>query len=422
MKSSDINKYTKNELLDVAKNMGLANTSYKNKKSLIELLIRNTNSLDSLQQMLLNPIKEVPVFQNSYSRLQDMSPQQRSFYNHLRNKLNKGICVNIEGNVGYLYVYIIQKIINWKKTGFEKLAEQLLLVANFYAHEKSFADSCFCYAYDCLLGSKQYERFLQLSTPKVSYQQNTHLSNLRINVCEHIGKMPNHLDILVMNSPRKSPVIVENNSLYNSKLEQVFEKYCNKNGGWINIINKWATKASHRRYEYFFFQGTRFNHPVLEFKIRAFYSTYEFERERNLSDEIALLSIDAENLVRDELNLPRIGEGWVSETLLFKRLEREFPETQIIQHGRPNWLGRQHYDIWFPQWRIAVEFHGKQHFEPVDFFGGEEAFIENVKRDKRKLFLSEKNNIKLFIVTENDDVLDLIRDIKEEHKIQNSSN
>ena len=82
---------------------------------------------------------------------------------------------------------------------------------------------------------------------------------------------------------------------------------------------------------------------------------------------------------------PRVGEGWISETRLYYEVKAALPKTDVIQHYRPDWLGRQHLDIAIPTMRAAVEFQGAQHDQPVAFFGGEEAFARSLERDKRKL-------------------------------------
>ena len=58
-----------------------------------------------------------------------------------------------------------------------------------------------------------------------------------------------------------------------------------------------------------------------------------------------------------------------------------------------------------------MEYHGEQHLRPVEFFGNEEAFRKNVERDKRKINLAEKNGVKLFVITEDDDPNNLIEDV-----------
>lgn len=44
---------------------------------------------------------------------------------------------------------------------------------------------------------------------------------------------------------------------------------------------------------------------------------------------------------------------------------------------------------------ICIEFDGEQHFHPVEYFGGEEAFIKQQERDNRKNKWCKENNIKL---------------------------
>jgi len=106
----------------------------------------------------------------------------------------------------------------------------------------------------------------------------------------------------------------------------------------------------------------------------------------------------AENNFRVSIDMKKIGEGWVSETELFNLLKKQFSKIKVVQHGKPKWLGRQHVDIWFPDYNIGVEFQGLQHDQPIEFFGGEESFIKNQKRDKRKRNLFEINNAHLIEV------------------------
>ena len=69
------------------------------------------------------------------------------------------------------------------------------------------------------------------------------------------------------------------------------------------------------------------------------------------------------------------------------------------------------YDIFISGLNIAIEYQGKQHFEPVDFFGGEEGYKKTVERDKLKRKLSEENGIKLVYINYWEDVtIDLIKE------------
>ncbi len=102
---------------------------------------------------------------------------------------------------------------------------------------------------------------------------------------------------------------------------------------------------------------------------------------------------ESENKLREEHNLPRIGEGWISETQLFYLVKEEFEDA--TQHHSPEWLYPQHLDVFIPSKNIAIEYQGRQHFEPVDFFGGVETFQDNLKRDKRKKKKCKDNKVKL---------------------------
>jgi len=91
---------------------------------------------------------------------------------------------------------------------------------------------------------------------------------------------------------------------------------------------------------------------------------------------------DAENILRENHGLPKIGEGWISETMLYKLIKNNFPDA--IHHASPDWIKPQHLDIFIPSLKIAVEYQGKQHSEPVTYFGGEKAFTKTIERDTRK--------------------------------------
>lgn len=102
---------------------------------------------------------------------------------------------------------------------------------------------------------------------------------------------------------------------------------------------------------------------------------------------------EAENLLRERHGLPHIGEGWVSETLLYTLVRELFPDA--IQHASPTWLRPQHLDIFVPSRRFAIEYQGAQHFEAIDFFGGETALMTTAERDKRKRRKCKAQGIKL---------------------------
>ena len=62
------------------------------------------------------------------------------------------------------------------------------------------------------------------------------------------------------------------------------------------------------------------------------------------------------------------------------------------------------YDIYICGLKIAIEYQGKQHFEPVEFFGGVKNYQEQQKRDKLKALRSQENGIKLIYVNYWEDI------------------
>ncbi|WP_157487131.1 hypothetical protein [Leucobacter salsicius] len=117
-----------------------------------------------------------------------------------------------------------------------------------------------------------------------------------------------------------------------------------------------------------------------------------------LSARLRCIYIEAENSVRGRHGLPLRGEGWVGELELFKMLETRFERNKVVFQGRPAWLGRQSFDIYFPNERVAVEYQGAQHSRPVALFGGEQGFLRTQERDARKRALSEQHGCVLIEV------------------------
>ena len=124
------------------------------------------------------------------------------------------------------------------------------------------------------------------------------------------------------------------------------------------------------------------------------------------------LPLQSQNEFRVSKGVPEIGEGWVSETELYYLLKGEFYNEEVIHHGKPKWLGRQHVDIWFPKYKIGIEYQGLQHDQPVEFFGGEESFIKGQQRDLKKKKLFKENNSILIEVRKEYNIEDVVNEIK----------
>ena len=94
------------------------------------------------------------------------------------------------------------------------------------------------------------------------------------------------------------------------------------------------------------------------------------------------------------------------------KMEKEvkyFLETEKIEYEEQKrfpWLKNKiamTLDFYLPKQNIAIECQGKQHFVPIDCYGGEKCFSETNERDKLKLKLCNENGIKILYFNDEND-------------------
>lgn len=105
---------------------------------------------------------------------------------------------------------------------------------------------------------------------------------------------------------------------------------------------------------------------------------------------------------------------WKSEELVYNITKKLYKDYQVIYQYKPFFLstekGNMSYDIYICGLKIAIEYQGKQHFEPVDFFGGEDNFQKQKERDELKAKRSAEHGVKLIYINYWEDLTpDLIR-------------
>ena len=171
----------------------------------------------------------------------------------------------------------------------------------------------------------------------------------------------------------------------------------------VNLLEYWSKNM--KKYPLSILNGSLYAESVNYFPIYCFYA------EKHILDLAKKLVRYAENIIRVKNKIPKIGEGWVGETELFYKIKEIFQNYNVIQHAKFEWLGRQHIDIYVEELKVAIEYQGEQHDRPIDFFGGEKAFIKNQKRDTRKRELCKQHNIKLIYVRKNYDLKELEKEI-----------
>ena len=68
-----------------------------------------------------------------------------------------------------------------------------------------------------------------------------------------------------------------------------------------------------------------------------------------------------------------------------------------------NWLKYNNYmflDFYLPEYNIAIECQGEQHFRSIEYYGGDQDFEERITRDKLKYDLCKENGIRVLYYTD----------------------
>lgn len=87
-----------------------------------------------------------------------------------------------------------------------------------------------------------------------------------------------------------------------------------------------------------------------------------------------------------------------SQTRIFQKLKSTFPDINFIWEYKSEWLGEQRIDIFLPDYNIAIEYNGEQHYFPVEVFGGEERFQWQIQQDELKIEKCKNNHVDLLVI------------------------
>ncbi len=397
---------------------------------------------------------QIPKWQASwYARWDEVTPRHREFYQYWREHLEKGDFVNIGENVGYVFIHMKLAINRFKKDKnieylrecFEKLQRAYgekkdvqMFLGGWLLHAYLFLDDfdrawgirkdmgfydfldisdviffgkkCGGISIDgqavmsILKGKpeiltefgKDYQREIaNVATGFLSSYHEKHGKNLIESLYERFtslspseeAKKPNYTKIIALfDAP--SPRICSDSEL--------------KNGVFTQDICSAVSGPGHG--------ATRVTSlsPVIQ------YATISQSIEEAIKAVLRKVLRECENVLREERGLPRVGEDWFSETQLFKKLCEAFPNERVVHHGQPAWLGEQHLDVYFPSRKVAVEYQGAQHQQPIDFFGGEKSFKKQQEYDMRKRRFCEKHGCRLIYAYPGYNISDIERQIKED--------
>lgn len=81
---------------------------------------------------------------------------------------------------------------------------------------------------------------------------------------------------------------------------------------------------------------------------------------------------------------------------IFTLLTEEFPTLEVRWEARLDWLKGQRFDIYIPSVNTAIEYNGRQHYEAIEYMGGEEQLKLTQDRDSLKREKCLQNNCELY--------------------------
>lgn len=102
-------------------------------------------------------------------------------------------------------------------------------------------------------------------------------------------------------------------------------------------------------------------------------------------------------------HLNGVGCPLCKESKLEKEINKLLNDHGIIftRQTRFLWLGRLSLDFYLPDYKIAIECQGEQHFDDTKFNRSKDTYIKTFERDKRKYGLCHENGINIYYFTLN---------------------
>ena len=338
----------------------------------------------------------VPSFELNFVNgvLQGMNPEQKTFYCKLVESIEDQTYLPVADQPAYLNYYIREKYKTFDRENLERLYDELHRLGVPY---NKVGDGIWWrpkfWGYDCLLALESYDEFLKATKPTNIFSTNTHFPNEKCNVRYYLGLPASSVDLLQMYGEHRNRITKltkEHPEEFEKTLEAVFAEEESKHGSWFEQILAGSDRKDYQTHLF----------PCLPFARRSKIPNFCFYwASETVTERICNAFREAENRLRDRLGEKNVGEQWDEETRIFYEIKNAFLDTQVIHHGKPEWLGKQHLDIWIPEFRVGVEYHGVQHFQPMRHLGGEEHLATQKERDLRKSNLCSANGVHLIVAT-----------------------
>ncbi len=218
--------------------------------------------------------------------------------------------------------------------------------------------------------------------------------------------------------------LLDKSTAFLAQHQDEFIKFCDKqllnfkNDNKLDLL-KWIAKKykNEAKYSLGLFIGSDLNWLIKKSPFSRYEGKmYLFSNIHEMENIIKMMLSDAENKIRVDLGLPKVGEGWISEIEMLSYIKKELSPYEVIHQGSPKWLGLQKFDAYIPELKLAVEYQGVQHYKPIDIFGGEKGLEETQFRDKIKLEIAKHNGVAIEYVKYDEDIQKRVKEIALKYK------
>lgn len=417
-----------------------------NPKQIVDLLIKysknNKYTVNSIQIILdrmnininleeeIYKYTQIPLLQMYQPTLQELDQRQLNFYKKWKEEYLKGNALDVNQSISYVFLYIYELIREFiKDIDIKKLFQEFNKIYKYYGDYKcidKYISLWKCEA-SVILGDLDYMKNYIEDNSEISY-----LDNVLFFREEYYKKKITAIEFLKI-CPKYYITDFMRSRLYDKCFLSIVENYLNEiqtHKGFYDYYlsmvnyNKVLTDKDFEILETWFNDKRRFrelkqhyinvlpdrfktnyyniyklfrNVPLIEYTELKFIYIPQIVRE-GLHEFLSMKLRNLENEYRMILGIPKIGEGWISETKLFYDIKNNYPNINFIHHARLSWLGRQHLDIYIPKYNIGIEYQGEQHDRPIEYFGGQDGFNKQKERDIRKRNLCIENNCYIIYV------------------------
>lgn len=272
---------------------------------------------------------------------------------------------------------------------FELLPLPYVFYPELYGSFFAFSDDIDGELYFCECERQALENYIRLK--KINKENNENILKKEFPSClNNFNDAFQYKEEICFRCNRKVPKKIYCNPMYGGKFKQYYGWYINQEYYKLGVDNDLYESINFLPEicpPEIFEMVSRMNKLI---NIEEHYD--EVSELRNRIDRLI------ENDVREQLGFKKIGNAWVSETILYKIIQEIYPEVEVIRHHRPKWLEGLELDIYIPSLKLGFEYQGIQHFKAISHWGGEVQLEKQQEHDKRKKEICKALGIRLICV------------------------